>query len=403
MSNTARTQRSFTNPFIENGRDAWIVEALRTPMGKSHPEKGWFRDVHPNELLGRVYTELLESTGLAPTEIEDLVVGCTAPFGEQSRNIARNAWLQAGYPPEVPATVLDRRCGSAQTAVEMAAGLVSSGTHDVVIAGGVEHMGHVPMNSPAEISKLYGEPWPEELRALYDFVPQGESAELIADRWGITREQMDEFAVRSHARAAEAVDAGRFKREMIPWETQGERHASDQTIRPGTSLDSLSGLKTVFREDGRITAGSSSPICDGAAGVVMASDAAVERHGLTKRARILDQTTVGVDPIIMLTGPIPATQKLLQRNGMTIDDIDLFEINEAFSSVVLAWEQELKPDMERVNVNGGAIALGHPVGATGSRLFATLLAEMERRDVEIGLVTMCCGGGLGTATLIQRV
>jgi acetyl-CoA acyltransferase len=395
--------RSYTNPFIENGRDAWVVEALRTPMGKSHPERGWFRDVHPNELLGRVYTELLTSTGLDAADVEDLVIGCTAPFGEQSRNIARNAWLQAGYPPEVPATVLDRRCGSAQTAVEMAAGLVSSGTHEVVIAGGVEHMGRVPMNSPAEISKLYGEPWPAELRELYDFVPQGESAELIADRWGITREQMDEFAVRSHALAAQAVAEGRFDREMIPWETDGELRASDQAIRPGTSLETLAGLKTVFREDGRITAGSSSPICDGAAGVVIASDHAVERHGLTRRARILDQTTVGVDPIMMLTGPIPATQRLLQRNGMTMDDIDLVEINEAFSSVVLAWEQELKPDMDRVNVNGGAIALGHPVGATGSRLFGTLLAEMERRDVEIGLVTMCCGGGLGTATLIQRV
>jgi acetyl-CoA acyltransferase len=395
--------RTYANPFIENGRDAWIVEALRTPMGKSHPERGWFRDVHPNELLGRVYTELLTSTGLDAAEVEDLVIGCTAPFGEQSRNIARNAWLQAGYPPEVPATVLDRRCGSAQTAVEMAAGLVSSGTHDVVIAGGVEHMGHVPMNSPAEISKLYGEPWPAELRELYDFVPQGESAELIADRWGLTREHMDEFAVRSHALAAQAVAEGRFDREMIPWETDGEVRASDQTIRPGTSLETLAGLKTVFREDGRVTAGSSSPICDGAAGVVIASDHAVERHGLTKRARILDQTTVGVDPIMMLTGPIPATQRLLRRNGMTMDDIDLVEINEAFSSVVLAWEQELKPDMDRVNVNGGAIALGHPVGATGSRMFGTLLAEMERRDVEIGLVTMCCGGGLGTATLIQRV
>lgn len=399
----ARTHRDFTNPFIENGRDAWLVEALRTPIGKAHPEKGWFRDTHPNELLGRVYTELLGSTGLAPLDVEDLVIGCTAPFGEQSRNIARNAWLQAGYPPEVPATVLDRRCGSAQTAVEMAAGLVSSGTHDVVVAGGVEHMGHVPMNSPAEISKLYGEPWPAPLRELYDFVPQGESAELIADRWGISRERMDEFAVRSHARAAAAVAEGRFEREMIPWETQGERRVSDQPVRPGTSMESLGGLKTVFREDGRITAGSSSPICDGAAGVVVASDAGVERHGLTRRARILDQTTVGVDPIIMLTGPIPATRRLLERNGMSIGDIDLIEINEAFSSVVLAWEQELQPDMDRVNVNGGAIALGHPVGATGSRLFATLLAEMERRDVEIGLVTMCCGGGLGTATLVQRV
>src|SRR5690625_287856 len=398
-SNSSR----FTNPFIENGRDAWIVEALRTPTGRSHPEKGWFRDVHPNELLGSVYSSLLESTQLAPDAVEDLVIGCTAPFGEQSRNIGRNAWLQAGYPPEVPATVLDRRCGSAQTAVEMAAGLVSSGTHDVVIAGGVEHMGRVPMNSPTEISKLYGEPWPAELRELYDFVGQGESAELIADRWGFTREDMDAYAVESHARAAAAAEAGRFEREMIPWETFGECHTTDQSIRPGTTMETLGGLKPVFREDGRITAGSSSPISDGAAGVVLDRKSVVERHGLTKRARILDQTTVGVDPIIMLTGPIPATQRVLERNVMTLNDIDLIEINEAFSSVVLAWEQALKPDMDRVNVIGGATVLRHAVCGTGSSLFATLFCVMEPRVVEIGLVLMCCGGGLVTVAVIQRV
>ncbi len=399
---SARANRA-TGPFAGTGRDALIVDALRTPIGRSHPERGWFRDVHPNAMLGAVYAALLDGPGLAPEAVEDLIVGCTAPFGEQSRNIARNAWLQAGYPPEVPATVLDRRCGSAQTAVEMAAALVKSGTHDLMIAGGVEHMGHVPMNSPARISELYGDPWPPELRERYDFVPQGESAELIADRWHITRQEMDEFAVRSHQLAAAASGAGRFAREMIPLDLDGETRASDQAIRPETSMEGLARLKTVFRADGRITAGSSSPISDGAAGVLLASAAAAERHGLSPRARILDQTTVGVDPIIMLTGPIPATRKLLERNGMTIGDIDLIEINEAFSPVVLAWERELKPDMDRVNVNGGAIALGHPVGATGARLFATLLAEMERRDVETGLVTMCCGGGLGTATLVQRL
>jgi acetyl-CoA acetyltransferase family protein len=384
------------------GRDALIVEALRLPTGKSHPERGWYRNTHPNAMLGAVYTALLESTGLAPQSVEDLIIGCTAPFGEQSRNIGRNAWLQAGYPPEVPATVLDRRCGSAQTAVEMAAALVASGTHDVVIAGGVEHMGHVPMNAPAEISGLYGDPWPPELRARYDFVPQGESAELIADRWAISREETDSFAVRSHRLASAASSAGKFQREMIPLELDGETRVADQTLRPQTSMEGLAGLKPSFRPDGRITAGSSSPISDGAAGVLVASRDGAARHGLRPRAVILDQTTVGVDPIIMLTGPIPATRKLLERNGMTIGDIDLIEVNEAFSSVVLAWERELKPDMDRVNVNGGAIALGHPVGATGARLFGTLIAEMERRDAETGLVTMCCGGGLGTATLIQR-
>lgn len=392
-----------TNPFRRSAREVIIAEAARTPMGRSHPERGWFRDTHPNEMLGAVYTDLIRRSGLAPAAVEDLVVGCTAPFGEQSRNIGRNAWLQAGYPPEVPAVVLDRRCGSAQTAVEMGAALVGSGTHDLVIAGGVEHMGHVPINSPAKISEFYGDPWPAELREKYDFVHQGESAELIADRWGIARQEMDEFAVRSHRLATEAIEAGRFDEEMIPLELDGEVRRTDQTVRPGTSLDTLAGLRTAFRENGRITAGSSSPISDGAAGVLLASRDAVETHGLRARARILDQTTVGVDPIIMLTGPIPATRKLLDRNGMTIDDIDLFEINEAFSSVVLAWERELKPDMDRVNVNGGAIALGHPVGATGARLIATVVAELERRDAEIGLVTMCCGGGLGTATLIQRI
>ncbi|HWD05746.1 MAG TPA: thiolase family protein [Amycolatopsis sp.] len=388
------------SPMLAAGREVLLAEAVRTPIGKSHPERGWYRDTHPNALLAACYTELVKRTGLEPGAVEDLVIGCTAPFGEQSRNIGRNAWLQAGYPPEVPAVTLDRRCGSAQTAIAMGAGLVGSGTHDLVIAGGVEHMGHVPIDSPGKIAELYGDPWPEELRELYSFVHQGESAELIADRWGIGRTEMDEFAVRSHRLAAEALAEGRFDAETVPF---GDLHG-DQSIRPGTDLEKLAGLKPAFRkENGRITAGSSSPISDGAAAVVLASREAAAEHGLRARARILDQTTVGVDPVIMLTGPIPATRKILERNGLSVDDIDLFEVNEAFSSVVLAWERELKPDMDRVNVNGGAIALGHPVGATGSRLTATILAELERRDAELGLVTMCCGGGLGTATLIQRL
>jgi acetyl-CoA acyltransferase len=398
------TPRTTGSPFLAAGREVLIAEAVRLPMGKGHPERGWYRDTHPNTMLAACYTELLARSGLAADLVEDLVIGCTAPFGEQSRNIGRNAWLQAGYPPEVPAVTLDRRCGSAQTAVAMAAGLIGSGTHDVVIAGGVEHMGHVPIDSPLRVAELYGDPWPAELRDRYSFVHQGESAELIAERWGIGRQEMDEFAVRSHALAADALAAGRFAAEMIPMDLVGEVRRGDQGIRPGTDLATLSGLKPAFRmENGRITAGTSSPVSDGAAGVLLASRAAAARHGLRARARILDQTTVGVDPVIMLTGPIPATRKLLDRNGITMADIDLVEINEAFASVVLAWERELKPDTDRVNVNGGAIALGHPVGATGSRLFATLLAEMERRDVELGLVTMCCGGGLGTATLVQRL
>ncbi|MBV7707086.1 thiolase family protein [Nocardia nova] len=392
-----------SGPFATSGREVVIAEAVRTPIGRSHPEKGWFRDIHPNTMLASCYQDLIGRTGLDPAVVEDLVIGCTAPFGEQSRNIGRNAWLQAGYPAEVPATTLDRRCGSAQTAVNFAAALVSSGVHDIVIAGGVEHMGHVPMNSPAKISELYGDPWPAALRERYDFVTQGESAELIAERWDISRTEMDEFAVRSHALATEAIAAGRFDDEMVKLELDGEIRTGDQAVRPGTSLETLGKLKPVFRsENGRITAGTSSPICDSAAAVLLCTREAAQRHGLRIRARIADQTTVGVDPIIMLTGPIPATHKLLERNGLTVADIDLFEVNEAFSSVVLAWQRELKPDMDRVNVNGGAIALGHAVGATGSRLIATILAEMERRDSRLGLVTMCCGGGLGTGTLIER-
>ncbi|WP_037140355.1 thiolase family protein [Rhodococcoides fascians] len=390
-------------PFVASGRDVVIAEAVRTPIGKSHPEKGWFRNTHPNAMLAACYQDIVARSGLDPAVVDDLVIGCTAPFGEQSRNIGRNAWLQAGYPPEVPATTLDRRCGSAQTAVNFAAALIASGVHDIVIAGGVEHMGHVPMNSPAKISELYGEPWTPEMWAQYDFVTQGESAELIAERWNISRTEMDEFAVRSHALATAAIEAGRFDAEMVSMELDGEIRKGDQTVRPSTTRHTLAGLKTVFRpENGRITAGTSSPICDSAAAVLLCTREVAERYGLRIRARVVDQTTVGVDPIIMLTGPIPATRKLLERNNLTVDDIDLFEVNEAFSSVVLAWERELKPDMERVNVNGGAIALGHAVGATGARLIATIVSEMERRDSALGLVTMCCGGGLGTGTLLER-
>jgi acetyl-CoA acyltransferase len=399
-----RSPRSVDGPFTQFGRPVFIAEAVRTPIGKSHPERGWYRDVHPNAMLAACYTDLIARTGIDPAVVEDLVIGCTAPFGEQSRNIARNAWLQAGFSPEVPATTLDRRCGSAQTAVEMGAALIASGTHDVVIAGGVEHMGHVPMDSPTKISELYGDPWTPELRDQYAFVHQGESAELIADRWDIGREDMDAFAARSHQLAAKAIADGRFDAEMIPLALDGSRRASDQCVRPDTTAETLAALRPVFRKDGgRITAGSSSPICDGAAAVLLCSEAAARALHLRTRARIIDQTTVGVDPIIMLTGPIPATRKLLARNALSIDDIDLFEVNEAFSSVVLAWQRELAPDPERVNVNGGAIALGHAVGSTGARLIATLVAELERREGDLGLVTMCCGGGLGTGTLIQRV
>jgi acetyl-CoA acetyltransferase family protein len=394
---------TLSSPFRDGGREVVIVDAVRTPIGRAHPEKGIYRDTHPNTLLTASLTALIERTGIEPADVEDVIAGCTAPFGEQSRNIARNAWLQAGFPVEVPAITIDRRCGSAQSAIAYAAALVASGTHELVVAGGVEHMHHVPINSPLKVMELYGTPWPQELLDRFEFIPQGLSAEMIAERWDVSRQEMDELAVESHRRAAAAAEEGRFTKETIPIQTPHGVVSSDQGIRPGTTLEGIAGLKPPFKADGRITAATSSQLSDGAAAVLVASGDTAQRLGLTPRARIIDQVSVGVDPIIMLTGPIPATRKLLDRTGMAISDFDLFEVNEAFASVVLAWQRELEPDMERVNVNGGAMALGHPVGSTGARLFATILSELERRDAEVGLVTMCCGGGLGTGAIVQRI
>jgi acetyl-CoA acyltransferase len=267
----------------------------------------------------------------------------------------------------------------------------------------VEHMGHVPMGVGFKWSDEVGSPWPPELLERYALVPQGLSAEMIADKWELPRHELDELALRSHRLAARATEEGRFEREIVPFAVNGDTYVADQGIRPDTTLEALAGLKPAFKPDGRVTAGNSSQISDGAAAVLLMSAEKAAELGVTPRARILDQTTVGVDPVMMLTGPIPATHQLLSRTGMTIGDIDLFEVNEAFAPVVLAWARELEPDMERVNVNGGAMALGHPLGSTGARLLTTLLHELERADKEIGLVTMCCGGGLGTGTLIQRV
>jgi acetyl-CoA acetyltransferase family protein len=324
-------------------------------------------------------------------------------FGEQGLNIGRNAWLEAGLPIETPATTVDRQCGSAQQAVNFGAALVASGVHDVTIGSGVEHMGHISFADSMEVMKEHGAAFSPELLEHYALVPQGISAEMIADQWEIPRSELDEIGLRSHQLAAKATEEGRFEREIIPFQVNGDTYVTDQGIRPDTSLEKLSELKPAFKEDGKVTAGNSSQISDGAAAVLMMTREKADQLGLEPRARIVDQTTVGVDPVIMLTGPIPATRKLLERNGMKMDDIDLIEINEAFASVVAAWRRELEPDMDRVNVNGGAIALGHPLGSTGARLITTLLHEMERSDKETGLVTMCCGGGLGTGTIIERV
>ncbi len=386
-----------------SGRQVVIVEAVRAPIGRGHPEKGYYRDTHPNALLGAVYTEVIERAGIEPGAVEDVICGCVQQFGEQGYNVGRNAWLQAGLPEETPATTVDRQCGSAQQAVNFGAALIAAGVHDVVIGGGVEHMGHVPMGISFKWTDDVGSPWPPELMERYALVPQGISAEMIADKWEIPRSEIDELAVRSHRLAHQATEEGRFERETVPFRVNGDTYVSDQGIRPDTSLEALAGLKPAFKPDGKITAGNSSQISDGAAAVLLMAAEKAAELGLTPRARIVDQTTVGVDPVMMLTGPIPATRKLLERNGMAIDDIDLFEVNEAFAPVVLAWKRELSPDMDRVNVNGGAMALGHPLGSTGARLITTLLHELERSDKETGLVTMCCGGGLGTGTLIQRV
>ena len=324
-------------------------------------------------------------------------------FGEQGINIGRNAWLEAGLPIETPATTVDRQCGSAQQAVNFAAALIASGVHDVAIGGGVEHMGHISFADTLPVMQEHGLAFSPQLMERYNLVPQGISAEMIADKWEIPRSELDEIGLRSHQLAAKATEEGRFEREIVPFAVNGDTYATDQGIRPDTSLQKLAELKPAFKEDGKITAGNSSQVSDGAAAVLLMSREKADALGLKPRARIFDQTTVGVDPVIMLTGPIPATKKLLERNGMTMDDIDLVEINEAFASVVAAWRRELDPDMDRVNVNGGAIALGHPLGSTGARLITTLLHEMERSDKEMGLVTMCCGGGLGTGTLIQRL
>jgi acetyl-CoA acyltransferase len=385
------------------GREVVIVEAVRTPIGRGHPEKGWFRDVHPNELLGATLVALLARAGVEPAAVEDVVAGCVQQLGEQSLNIARNAWLQAGLPVETPAVTVDRQCGSAQQAVNFAASLVAAGVHDVVVGCGVEHMGHVPLSLTWRLADEVGTPFPPALLDRHALVPQGLSAELIAEQWQISRRECDELALRSQRRAARAAGEGRFERELFAVPANGSVVVADQGIRPDTTLDGLAALEPVFKEGGRHTAGNSSQISDGAAAVLLTSREKADELGLRPRARIVDQTTVGVDPVLMLTGPIPATRKILARNGMTIADLDLVEINEAFASVVAAWERELGPEPDRVNVNGGAIALGHPLGSTGARLLTTLLHELERSDGERGLVTMCCGGGLGTATLIERL
>ncbi|MGD8491178.1 MAG: thiolase family protein, partial [Anaerolineae bacterium] len=321
-------------------------------------------------------------------------------------NIARNSALQAGFPVEIPATTVDRQCGSGQQAVHFAANLIETGVCDIVIAGGVESMNRVPMGSTRHIDGE-GYPFTDELLARYPITNMGRSAEMVAEKWGLARTELDAFSLRSHQLAYQATEEGRFRREILPLPIEDNDEspilAHDETIRPGGTLEKLATLKPAFLEDGLVTAASSSPITDGAAALLLMARETAQALGLRPRARLVAQVVLGVDPVIALTGPIPATNRILERAGMTLGDIDLFEVNEAFAPVLLAWEREIEPDMDKVNVNGGAIALGHPLGASGARIMTTLLHELERRDATLGLQTMCCFGGLGIATIIERI
>jgi acetyl-CoA acetyltransferase family protein len=387
----------------QQGREVVIVAAVRTPIGRGHREKGYYRDLHPSTLLATTYTELLVRAGVDPSVVENVIAGCVQQFGEQTLNIARNAWLEAGLPIEASAQTIDLQCGSGQQAVGFAAAQIASGVHDVVLAAGVEHMGHNSFAAAEEVQQRFGRAFTDQLLAEHGIVGQGLGAELIADAYEVSRREMDELAVRSHALAHRATEHGLFAREMVPVRVGEATHVTDQGIRPGTDLETLAGLEPAFKPDGKVTAGNASQISDGAAAVLLMSAERAAELGVAARARVVDQTSVGCDPVRMLEGPIPATTKLLERNRITIDDIDRFEVNEAFAPVVAAWAHEHKPDFDRVNTRGGAMALGHPLGSSGARLITTLLHTLEDDDRELGLVTMCCGGGLGTGTLIQRV
>jgi acetyl-CoA acyltransferase len=379
--------------------NAVIVGAVRTAVGKKN---GKLAGVRPDDLLADTLKALVERVKIDPTEIEDVVMGCVDQVGEQGFNIARNAALIAGFPLDVCGTTLDRMCGSGQQAANFAAMGVMAGQYECVIAGGVENMSRVPMGSNG-VGPGDG-PLSPRLQALYNIVPQGLSAEMIAEQWGIKREELDEFAAGSHERAGRAIAEGRFKREIAPITLpDGSVFEVDEGVRVPVNREKMAALAPSFKPDGVVTAANSSQISDGAAALLIMSEARAKALGLTPRARIVATSLAGVDPTIMLTGPIPATQRVLKKAGMKLDQIDLFEINEAFASVVLAWERELHPDMSRVNVNGGAIALGHPLGCSGGKLMTTLLHELERTKKRYGLQTMCIGFGQGIATIIERL
>jgi acetyl-CoA C-acetyltransferase len=395
---------------MPNPRSVVIVEALRTPIGR---RGGGLSSLHPAEVLARVQRELIDRSGVDPSAVEQVVGGCVSQVGEQSFNVTRTAWLSAGLPLETAATTIDTQCGSSQQATNFATSLIASGTVDVAVACGVELMSRIPIGSNSSKKLGLGVPIPKTYFAQYEMTSQFEGAERIADKWGITRDDTDAFGLASQQRAARAWSEGRFDGQYLPIEApdlgdDGEvldsTHvvARDEGLRE-TSLEKLSQLKPVAREDGVHTAGNSSQISDGAAALLMMTEEKASELGMTPLARVVDTCLVGVDPVLMLTGPIDATQRLLDRTGMAIDDIDVFEINEAFASVVLAWAKELGADLEKTNPNGGAIALGHPLGGTGAFLMTKAVHELERTGGRYGLISMCCGGGLGTGTIIERL
>ena len=388
--------------------DVYIVEAVRTPVGKY---KGSLAGVRADHLGAHVLNALVTRAGIRPEEVSDVLFGCVTQVGEQSANIARTALLGAGWPVTIPGLTIDRKCGSGEVAVHVGAGLIAAGSADVVVAGGAENMSRVRMGGNREI---YGEAFGWLAAERYELTSQGEAAERVAEHWKLTREALDAFAVRSHQKAAAAAEAGYFTREIAPvpvndlkdkdWaEPTVALFSADETIRPGTAAEKLATLKSSFRPEGRLTAGNSSQISDGAAVLLLMSDAAVKRLGVTPKARIRAFTTVGSDPTLMLTGPIAATRRVLAQAGLSLADIDLYEVNEAFAPVPLMWQQELGADLEKLNVNGGAIALGHPLGASGARIMTSLLYELERRGGRYGLQAICCAGGMGTATIIERL
>ena len=378
-------------------REAFIVSALRTPTGR---RRGMFSEVLPLTLSTLAVKTIVEQTGVDPVDVDDVILGCVTPIGEQGANIARLTALNAGFPVTVPGVTINRMCGSSQQAVHFAAQAIMVGDMDIVVAGGIEHMTRVPMASD------YPQTWPEDFP--YDLVNQGISAELIAEKWDLSRMQLDELGYESHMKAARATREGLFEDEIIPVQVPdggaGPRVVTiDEGIRFDTSLEKMMSLRPAFKEDGVVTAGNSSQISDGAAALVVASEEAMKRYNLTPMARIVARVVVGDDPIMMLTGVIPATREVLKRAGLTVDDIDIFEVNEAFASVVLAWMAEIQPDPAKVNPRGGAIALGHPLGASGARVMTTLVHGLQQTGGRYGLQVMCIGHGMATATILEML